>query len=233
LRIEKRNLRMPIIAPSLLASDFLHLENECKMINESEAGWFHLDVMDGRFVPNISFGLPVIEQISKVAQKPCDVHLMILEPERYAEAFKEAGADHLSVHIEACPHLHRNIQQIKSLGMKAGVAVNPHTPVSLLQDILGDIDIVLLMSVNPGFGGQSFIPRTLIKIRELRRMIDDNRLDVKIEIDGGVTIENAKEILDAGADVLVAGSTVFKSKDPRQTIVQLKQSASLPAQSHK
>jgi ribulose-phosphate 3-epimerase len=213
---------MSIIAPSLLAANFLCLEDECKMVNESEADWFHLDVMDGRFVPNISFGLPVISQISKVAKKPCDVHLMILEPERYAEAFKAAGADHLTVHIEACPHLHRNIQQIKSLGMKAGVAVNPHTPIHFLQDILGAIDIVLLMSVNPGFGGQSFIPHTLNKIRELRKIIDDNRLDVKIEIDGGVTVENAKEILDAGAHVLVAGNTVFASKDPKQTISQLK-----------
>ena len=213
---------MSIIAPSLLAANFLCLEDECKMVNESEADWFHLDVMDGRFVPNISFGLPVISQISKVAKKPCDVHLMILEPERYAEAFKAAGADHLTVHIEACPHLHRNIQQIKSLGMKAGVAVNPHTPIHFLQDILGAIDIVLLMSVNPGFGGQSFIPHTLNKIRELRKIIDDNRLDVKIDIDGGVTVENAKEILDAGAHVLVAGNTVFASKDPKQTISQLK-----------
>jgi ribulose-phosphate 3-epimerase len=213
---------MAIVAPSLLASDFLHLENECKMVNESEADWFHLDVMDGRFVPNISFGLPVISRISKVAKKPCDVHLMILEPERYAEAFKEAGADHLIVHIEVCPHLHRNIQQIKSLGMKAGVAVNPHTPIDSLKDILGDVDIVLLMSVNPGFGGQSFIPNTLNKIRELRKIIDANKLDVKIEIDGGVTLENAKEILDAGARVLVAGNTVFASKDPKQTIAQLK-----------
>jgi len=215
---------MPIIAPSLLASNFLRLEDECKMVNESEADWFHLDVMDGRFVPNISFGLPVISQISKVAKKPCDVHLMILEPERYVEAFKEAGADHISVHIEACPHLHRNIQQIKSLDMKAGVAVNPHTPIDFLKDILGDIDIVLLMSVNPGFGGQSFIPHTLTKIRELRKIIDDNRLDVKIEIDGGVTVDNAKEILDAGAHVLVAGNTVFASKDPKQIIEQLKRS---------
>jgi len=213
---------MPVIAPSLLASNFLRLEEECKMLNESEADWFHLDVMDGRFVPNISFGLPVIEQIRKAAKKPCDVHLMILEPERYAEAFKEAGADILSVHFEACTHLHRNIQQIKSLGMQAGVAINPHTPVSFLQDVLGDIDLVCMMSVNPGFGGQKFIPRTLDKIRELRRMIDDNKLNVKIEIDGGVTVDNAKIIIDAGADVLVAGNTVFKSSDPKQTIKQLK-----------
>ncbi|HEY6956421.1 MAG TPA: ribulose-phosphate 3-epimerase [Flavisolibacter sp.] len=213
---------MAIIAPSLLAANFLRLEDECRMVNESEADWLHLDVMDGRFVPNISFGLPVISQVSKISQKPCDVHLMILEPERYVEDFKKAGADHVSVHIEACPHLHRNIQQIKSMGMEAGVAVNPHTPVSLLLDILGDIDIVLLMSVNPGFGGQSFIPHTLNKIRELRRIIDDNKLDVKIEIDGGVTVENAGKILEAGAHVLVAGNTVFASKDPKETIRQLK-----------
>ena len=213
---------MAIIAPSLLAANFLRLEDECRLVNESEADWLHLDVMDGRFVPNISFGLPVISQVSKISQKPCDVHLMILEPERYVEDFKKAGANHISVHIEACPHLHRNIQQIKSLDMKAGVAVNPHTPVSLLLDILGDIDIVLLMSVNPGFGGQSFIPHTLNKIRELRRIIDDNKLDVKIEIDGGVTVQNAREILEAGAHVLVAGNTVFASKDPKETIRQLK-----------
>ena len=219
---------MPIIAPSLLAANFLHLEDECKMVNESEADWLHLDVMDGRFVPNISFGIPVISQVSKVAKKPCDVHLMILEPERYVESFKKAGADHISVHIEACPHLHRNNQQIKSLNMKAGVAVNPHTPIDTLKDILGDVDIVLLMSVNPGFGGQSFIPQTLNKIRELRKIIDDNKLDVKIEIDGGVTVENAKEILDAGAHVLVAGNTVFAAKNPKEIIAQLKAHPGLP-----
>jgi ribulose-phosphate 3-epimerase len=213
---------MALIAPSLLASNFLRLEDECKMLNESEADWFHLDVMDGRFVPNISFGLPVIEQIRTATKKICDVHLMILEPERYAEAFKAAGADILSVHIEACTHLHRNIQQIRSLGMQAGVALNPHTPVSLLQDVLGDIDLVCMMSVNPGFGGQKFIPKTLDRIRELRKLIDDNKLKVKIEIDGGVTVENAKSIIDAGADVLVAGNTVFKSKDPKKTIADLK-----------
>src|SRR5829696_6656372 len=178
---------MPVIAPSLLASNFLRLEEKCKMLNESEADWFHLDVMDGRFVPNISFGLPVIEQIRKAAKKPCDVHLMILEPERYAEAFKEAGADILSVHFEACPHLHRNIQQIKSLGMQAGVAINPHTPIESLEDILADIDLVCMMSVNPGFGGQKFIQHTLKKIQQLRSRIDENKLNVKIEIDGGVT----------------------------------------------
>jgi ribulose-phosphate 3-epimerase len=213
---------MAIVAPSLLASNFLRLEEEAKMLNESEADWFHLDVMDGRFVPNISFGLPVIEQLRKTTTKTFDVHLMILEPEKYAEAFKAAGADILSVHIEACVHLHRNIQQIKSLGMQAGVAINPHTPVSLLQDVLGDIDLVCMMSVNPGFGGQKFIPYTLKKIEQLRRMIDDSQLNVKIEIDGGVTIENAKTIMDAGAHVLVAGNTVFKSKDPKGTIAELR-----------
>jgi len=214
---------MPIIAPSLLSANFLKLEEECTMLNESEADWFHLDVMDGRFVPNISFGVPIIEHIRKATKKICDVHLMILQPERYAEAFKAAGADILSVHIEACTHLHRNIQQIKSLGMQAGVAINPHTPVSLLKDVLGDIDLICMMSVNPGFGGQKFIPQTLNKIRELRKMIDDNKLNVKIEIDGGVTLENAKEIIEAGAHVLVAGNTVFRSKDPKATIAKLKQ----------
>lgn len=213
---------MPLIAPSLLSANFLRLEEECKMLNESEADWFHLDVMDGRFVPNISFGLPVIEHISKATNKICDVHLMILDPGNYAEAFAKAGADILTVHIEACVHLHRNIQQIKSLGMQAGVAVNPHTPVSLLQDILADIDLVCLMSVNPGFGGQKFIPQTIQKIQQLRRMIDAAGLSVKIEIDGGVTLDNAKDIIDAGADVLVAGNTVFRSDDPKATISALK-----------
>jgi len=192
------------------------------MLNESEADWFHLDVMDGRFVPNISFGMSIIKQIRKATAKVCDVHLMIMEPEKYAAEFKEAGADMLTVHIEACPHLHRNIQQIKSLGMQAGVAINPHTPVSLLKDVLGDIDLVLLMSVNPGFGAQKFIPHTLEKIKELRTLIDEKGLNVKIEIDGGVTLENAKAIVEAGADVLVAGNTVFGSANPIQTIQQLK-----------
>ena len=213
---------MPLIAPSLLACNFLRIEDEFKMLNESEADWFHLDVMDGRFVPNISFGLPVIEQMRKASDKIFDVHLMILDPGNYAEAFKEAGADILSVHIEACTHLHRNIQQIKSLGMQAGVAINPHTPVNTLKDVLGDIDLVCMMSVNPGFGGQKFIPHTLKKISELRKMIDDHQYNVKIEIDGGVTLENAQSIIDAGADVLVAGNTVFKSKDPKATIAALK-----------
>jgi ribulose-phosphate 3-epimerase len=213
---------MPIIAPSLLASNFLRLEDECRMLNESDADWFHLDVMDGRFVPNISFGLPVVEMIRTATNKICDVHLMIEEPERYAEAFKNAGADILTVHFEACRHLHRNIQQIRDLGMIPGVAINPHTPVQFLQDILPDVGLVLIMSVNPGFGGQRFIPNTLQKIRMLRDRIDKLNLDVKIEIDGGVNIENAAAIINAGAHVLVAGSFVFNSTDPRETIKQLK-----------
>jgi ribulose-phosphate 3-epimerase len=192
------------------------------MLNKSQADWFHLDVMDGRFVPNISYGPMLIEFFRQATTKICDVHLMIEEPGNFAEIFKKAGADILTVHIEACPHLHRNIQQIKSLGMQAGVALNPHTPVSLLKDILGDIDLVCLMSVNPGFGGQSFIPNTIEKIKQLRAMILEQSLNVKIEIDGGVTEENAQQIMHAGADVLVAGSTVFKSPDPIATIARLK-----------
>jgi ribulose-phosphate 3-epimerase len=213
---------MPIIAPSLLSANFLNLEADCKMLNQSEADWFHLDVMDGRFVPNISYGIPVIEHIRKATKKTCDVHLMIEEPGSLVEAFKKAGADIISVHIEACPNLHRNIQQIKALGCKAGVAVNPHTPISMLDDILADVDVVNLMSVNPGFGGQTFIAHTLEKIRILRKKIDALKLPVLIEIDGGVTLENAKSIVEAGAHVLVAGNTVFKSKDPKKTIAQLK-----------
>ena len=214
---------MPIIAPSLLAANFINLEAECKMLNESQADWFHLDVMDGRFVPNISFGPMIIEFIRKTTSKVCDVHLMIEEPEKFAEQFKNAGADNLSVHIEACPNLHRNIQQIKSLGMKAGVAINPHTPVAELSDVLQDIDLVCMMSVNPGYGGQKFIPHTIEKIKQLRKMIDERGLKVHIEIDGGVTLDNAASIIAAGADVLVAGNTVFKSADPKNTIFQLKE----------
>ena len=213
---------MHLIAPSLLSANFLKLEEECKMLNESEADWFHLDVMDGRFVPNLSFGLPIIEHIRKATSKICDVHLMILEPGKYAEAFKNAGADILTVHIEACAHLHRNIQQIKSLGMLAGVGLNPHTPVHLLNDIIHDIDVVCLMSVNPGFGGQKFIPQTIEKIKQLRSLIDAKKLNVQIEIDGGVTLENAPSIIAAGGNVLVAGNCVFKSPNPIATISQLK-----------
>ena len=213
---------MAIIAPSLLSANFLHLEKDCEMINNSKADWFHLDVMDGKFVPNISFGPMIVDFIAKSAKKYLDVHLMIEEPEKYAEAFKNAGAHNLTVHIEACKHLHRNIQQIKALGMEAGVAINPHTPIESLKDVLADIDVVCLMSVNPGFGGQSFIPQTLEKIRTLKAIIKQKDLNVKIEIDGGVTLENAKSIIEAGADVLVAGNTVFKSADPIETILQLK-----------
>jgi ribulose-phosphate 3-epimerase len=213
---------MALIAPSLLSANFLNLQADCTMLNESEADWYHLDVMDGRFVPNISFGPMLVEFFRKATNKVCDVHLMIEEPGKYAEAFKNAGADNLSVHIEACPHLHRNIQQIKSLGIKAGVAINPHTPVAALVDVLADIDLVCMMSVNPGFGGQKFIQHTIEKIKQLRKMIDDKGLKVHIEIDGGVTLENAPSIIAAGADVLVAGNTVFKSADPKETIAKLK-----------
>jgi ribulose-phosphate 3-epimerase len=213
---------MALIAPSILNSDFLYLNDTCEMLNESKADWFHLDVMDGRFVPNISFGLPIVEYVKKVARKPLDVHLMIVEPEKFAEAFHQAGADILTVHYEACPHLHRNIQQIKSLGMKAGVAINPHTPVQLLENVINHIDVVCVMSVNPGFGGQAFIPETIDKIRALKKLIQANGSNALIEIDGGVTLNNASAIIHTGADVLVAGSSVFKSADPLSSIAQLK-----------
>lgn len=214
---------MHLIAPSLLSADFLHLADACKMLNESVADYYHLDVMDGRFVPNISFGMSIIKQLRPATTKFFDVHLMILEPEKYAEEFKEAGADSLTVHIEACVHLHRNIQQIKSLGMEAGVAINPHTPVSFLQDIIHDIDMVCVMSVNPGFGGQSFIPHSIQKIKDLKSLITNKNASAKIEVDGGVSLKNAREILDAGADILVAGNAVFGSENPTETIRLLKE----------
>ncbi len=213
---------MAIIAPSILAADFLNLGNACKIVNESEADWFHLDVMDGRFVPNISYGMSVIKQLKKAGKKFFDVHLMILEPEKYAEEFKDAGADGVTVHLEACRNLHRNIQQIKLLNMKAGVAINPHSPVCLLKDVINDIDLVNLMSVNPGFGGQSFIPYSIQKIKELKKLISESGSSAKIEVDGGVSLKNGKEILNAGADVLVAGNAVFNSKDPVATIKKFK-----------
>ncbi|MBX2888252.1 MAG: ribulose-phosphate 3-epimerase [Ferruginibacter sp.] len=213
---------MPIIAPSLLSANFLKLEDDCKMLNESKADWFHLDVMDGRFVPNISFGPMLVEFFRKSTHKTCDVHLMIEEPEKYADAFKKAGADILTVHVEACKHLHRNIQQISSLGMKPGVAINPHTPLNTLENILQDIYLVCLMSVNPGFGGQSFISHSYQKISQLKKMIKDRGLNVLIEVDGGVSPSNAKAIVDAGADVLVAGNAVFKAPNPQVAIDTLK-----------
>ena len=214
---------MPLIAPSLLAADFLHLEFECKMLNESHADWYHLDVMDGRFVPNISYGMSVIKQIRKATDKFFDVHLMILEPEKYAEEFKDAGANSLTIHQEACPHLHRNIQQIKSLGMNVGVAINPATPVSFLQDIIADIDLVLIMSVNPGFGGQTFIAHSIQKIREAKTLIDSTNSTAKIEVDGGISLKNAADIVKAGADILVAGSSIFSSENPKKTIEKMKE----------
>lgn len=215
---------MPLIAPSILTADFLHLQSECEMLNESKADWFHLDVMDGRFVPNISFGMSIIKQIRKTTSKFFDVHLMILEPEKYVQEFKDAGANSLTVHLEACAHLHRNIQQIKSLEMKAAVAINPATPIFLLQDIITDLDMVLVMSVNPGFGGQSFIPHTIEKIKELKTLINKTGSSAKIEVDGGISLQNASEIINAGADVLVVGNAIFSSQNPKETIEKLKNS---------
>jgi len=211
-----------LIAPSMLASDFTRLAEEIDMVNRSEADWFHLDVMDGRFVPNISYGMSIIEAMSTLAKKPLDVHLMIVEPEKYIDAFRKSGADVITVHLEACPHLHRTVHQIKETGAMAGVALNPHTPVAMLEDLIEDIDLVLLMSVNPGFGGQKFIYHTLSKIQKLRELITSTNAKTLIEIDGGVGLQNAESLLQAGADVLVAGSSVFGTKDPIATIAHLK-----------
>ena len=212
-----------IVSPSLLSADFLHLSKDIEMVNRSQADWFHLDIMDGVFVPNISYGLPVVSQIKKMATKPLDVHLMIVQPERYVEAFHKAGADILTIHYEACTHLHRTIQQIKAQGMKAGVSLNPHTPVSLLEDVIEDIDVVLLMSVNPGFGGQSFIEQTIKKVDKLKKLIMESNSHTLIEIDGGVNFETGKRLVNAGADALVAGSFVFNSPDPEANIKGLKE----------
>ena len=212
-----------IVSPSLLSADFLHLSKDIEMVNRSQADWFHLDIMDGVFVPNISYGLPVVSQIKKMATKPLDVHLMIVQPERYVEAFHKAGADILTVHYEACTQLHRTIQQIKAQGMKAGVSLNPHTPVSLLEDVIEDIDVVLLMSVNPGFGGQSFIEQTINKVDKLKKLIMESNSHTLIEIDGGVNFETGKRLVNAGADALVAGSFVFNSPDPEANIKGLKE----------
>jgi len=211
-----------LIAPSVLSADFANLGRDIEMINRSEADWFHVDVMDGVFVPNISFGFPVIKAVKKIAKKPLDVHLMIVQPERYVKEFKEAGADILTVQYEACTHLHRIIYQIKENGMKAGVALNPATPVSLLKDVLNDLDMVLIMSVNPGFGGQKFIPQALTKIKELKKMINEAGSSAIIEIDGGVSLDNCQSIIDAGANVLVAGNAVFATENPEETIGKFK-----------
>jgi ribulose-phosphate 3-epimerase len=211
-----------LIAPSVLAADFTKLRAEIELVNASDADWFHLDVMDGRFVPNITFGMLVIDAIRKMATKPLDVHLMIVEPEKYIEDFRKAGADIITVHYETCPHLHRTLQQIRATGAKAGIALNPHTPVTVLEDVLEMADLVCLMSVNPGFGGQKFIYQTINKIKLLRQMLDERNIDCHIEIDGGVGMQNAEVILQAGADVLVAGSSVFNAPDPIQAITDLK-----------
>ena len=212
-----------IVSPSLLAADFMNLGKEVDMVNRSEAEWVHLDIMDGVFVPNISYGLPVVEQIKKASRKVLDVHLMIVQPERYVEAFRKAGADILTVHAEASTHLHRTLQQIKACGMKAGVALNPHTPVGTLEDIIGEADVVLVMSVNPGFGGQSFIAHAVEKVRKLKRLIEKTGSGALIEVDGGVNTETGRLLVEAGADALVAGSFVFRSEHPEETVRELKE----------
>jgi ribulose-phosphate 3-epimerase len=212
-----------LIAPSILSADFANLQRDCEMVNSSEADWFHVDIMDGVFVPNISFGFPVLKAIQRHAKKPLDVHLMIVDPDRYAQQFKDAGAEVLTVHYEACTHLHRSIQNIKNLGMKAGVAINPHTNVSLLEDTIKDIDLVCVMSVNPGFGGQKFIENTYNKVKQLHALKQKTGSQALIEIDGGVDLNNYKTLVECGANVLVAGNTVFGSASPVQTIQQLKQ----------
>ncbi len=212
-----------LIAPSILSADFANLQRDIELINQSEADWFHVDIMDGVFVPNISFGFPVLKAIQKHATKPLDVHLMIVHPENYLQQFKEAGASVLTVHLEACTHLHRTVQEIKNLGMKAGVAINPHTSVALLEDIIADCDLICVMSVNPGFGGQKFIRNTFTKVQQLKEMISRKESTAKIEIDGGVDLLNYKQLIEVGADVLVAGNTVFSSAKPLETIQTLKQ----------
>jgi ribulose-phosphate 3-epimerase len=215
-------MRTPLIAPSILAADFANLQREVTMLNSSEADWIHVDVMDGVFVPNLSLGVPVVEAIKRHAKKPLDVHLMIVQPEKYVEAFRKAGAEVISVHVEASPHLHRTLQQIKAMGCLAGVAINPHTPVTVLEHVIADMDVVCLMSVNPGFGGQKFIEHTYAKVAALKELIARSGSQAKIEIDGGVNMDNARKLMDSGADILVAGNFVFSAPQPVQVIAQLK-----------